>query len=202
MQKVLLLLGALAGLAGSAQGQTIRYGLKAGVSLAQLTSFNSEVSQSRVGVTAGLMADAALGERLALHPELLFSQKGQRFEGSGPGGFTSTDLLRLNYLDLPILLRLKFGNFFAEAGPQAGYLLSANSSHTQSPTPYSTSSNTTEGLRRLDAGYVVGMGYQLLGRWEVNARYNGGLLSVFSGGNGTAANSVFQFQAGYLLGGE
>ena len=201
MHKSFLLLAVLAGLAGSVQGQTIRYGLKAGVSLAHLTGF-SEGTRNRVGATAGLMADAALSEKLSLHPELLFSQKGQRFEGSGPGGFTSTDLFRLNYLDLPVLLRLKFGSFFAEAGPQAGYLLSANSSHTQSPLPYSTSSSTTEGLRRLDVGYVLGAGYQLLGRWEVSARYNGGLLSVYSGGSGAVVNSVFQFQVGYLFGGE
>lgn len=204
MYKFFLSFGVLLSLAGTACGQNIRYGLKAGVNLARLTNFNGEGNRNRVGATAGLMADAALSEKLALHPELLFSQKGMRYEGSGPGGFTSIDEFRFNYLDLPVLLRLKFGSFFAEAGPQVGYLLSANSSVTRGSSTVPTTTTTysgTDGLRRFDAGYALGVGYQLLGRWELNARYNGGLLSVYSG-PGTSVNSVFQFQVGYLFGGD
>ena len=204
MQKFLLLLAGLAGLAGSAQGQTIRYGLKAGVSLAR-TRYDVTGGRNQIGATAGLMADAALSEKLSLHPELLFSQKGQRFDGSGPGGFSSSEKFRFNYLDLPVLLRLKFGSFFAEAGPQAGYLLSAKRTSTQSSStmPALTyTSNTTNATRRFDLGYVVGIGYQLQERWELGARYNGGLLSINPGSSGGIPphNSVFQFQAGYLFG--
>ena len=207
MHKSLLLLSALAGLASSAQGQTIRYGLKAGVSLARLTNYNVTGSRNQVGATAGLMADAALSEKLSLHPELLFSQKGHRFEGSGPGGFKSSDTFRFNYLDLPVLLRLKFSNFFAEAGPQAGYLLSAKVTHTQSDNtmpPLTYTSDRTSSTRRFDVGYVLGVGYQLRERWELGARYNGSILGISSGSSGGTQprNSVFQFQAGYLFGGQ
>ena len=208
MQKFLLLLGALAGLAGSAQGQTIRYGLKAGVSLARFTGYDVTGGRNQIGVTAGIMADAVLSEKLSLHPELLFSQKGQRFDGSGPGGFSSSEKFRFNYLDLPVLLRLKFSRFFAEAGPQAGYLLSAERTSTQSSStmpPLTYTSNTTDATRRFDLGYVVGIGYQLQERWELSARYNGGLLSINPGsssGGSPPRNSVFQFQAGYLFGSE
>ncbi|GAA4033771.1 hypothetical protein GCM10022409_17600 [Hymenobacter glaciei] len=205
MHKIFLLFGALAGLAGSAQGQTIRYGLKAGVSLARLTNYDVTGVRNQVGATAGLMADAALSEKLSLHPELLFSQKGMRVEGSGPGGYTSSLQSRSNYLDLPVLLRLKFGSFFAEAGPQVGYLLTLKSTSTVSSSTMPSltyTSRNTNGLRRLDLGYVVGVGYQLLERWELGARYNGGILSLFSESNdsGLPRNSVFQFQAGYLFG--
>ena len=204
MHKFMLLFGALAGLAGPAQAQTIRYGLKAGVSLARLTNYNFVGVRNQVGATAGLMADAALSEKLSLHPELLFSQKGLRVDESGPGGFSSSFQIRSNYLDLPVLLRLKFGTFFAEAGPQAGYLLTLKRTETNnfSNVP-ATTSNSTNGARRLDLGFVVGLGYQLLGRWELGARYNGGILGVNSGSFGTSQprNSVVQFQAGYLFGG-
>lgn len=205
MLKYFLLLGALAGLAGRAQAQTIRYGLKAGVSLARLTNHNSVGSRNQVGATAGLMADATLSEKLSLHPELLFSQKGLRDEGSGPGGFRSSFQIRSSYLDLPVLLRLKLGSFFAEAGPQAGYLLTLKTTSTNNSgnTPPYTS-NSTRGARRFDLGYVVGVGYQLRERWELGARYNGGILGVNSSDDGTlqSRNSVIQFQVGYLFGGE
>ncbi|MDO7854017.1 porin family protein [Hymenobacter convexus] len=206
MFKTLLSLGALLSLAGAACGQTIRYGLKAGVSLARQTDFDVTGMRNKVGATAGLMADAMLSEKLSLHPELLFSQKGQRFEGSGPGGYTYSYVFRSNYLDLPVLLRLKLSSFFAEAGPQAGYLLSAKGTETRSsssiPTPVSTTYSSTEGLRRLDVGFVVGVGYQLRERWELGARYNGGILGTNSYNTTQRRNSVFQFQAGYLFGGE
>lgn len=207
MLKPLLAVGAFLILAGPARGQHVRFGLKAGVSLAQLTSLSVSGTRNLVGATAGLMADAALSEKLSLHPELLYSQKGQRFEGSGPGGFSSSDTFRFHYLDLPVLLRLRFGGFFAEAGPQAGYLLSARNTHTQSDNatpPLTYSKNTTDATRRFDVGYVLGVGYQLRERWELGARYNGGILGINPGGSGgiQPRNSVFQFQAGYLFGGE
>ena len=207
MQKFFLLLGALAGLTGSVQGQTIRYGLKAGISLARLTNFDVVGVRNQVGATAGLMADMALSEKLSLHPELLFSQKGLRMDGSGPGGFVSSTQIRSSYLDLPVLLRLKFGGFFAEAGPQVGYLMrltrTETSSSNTSPAMTYTTSNAT-GARRVDLGYVAGVGYQLLGHWELGARYNGGILGVNSTNYGTVQprNSVVQFQVGYLFGGE
>jgi hypothetical protein len=206
MHNYFLSLGALLCLAGTACGQSVRYGLKAGVSLAQFTGIQSVANQNRVGATAGLMADAPLSEKLALHPELLFSQKGMQFDGSGPGGYRSTDAFRLNYLDLPVLLRLKFGGFFAEAGPQPGLLLNARFTHTESAStspPLTYSQDNTSATRRFDLGYVLGIGYQLKQRWELGARYNGGILSVSpqSSGSNSPRNSVFQFQAGYLFGG-
>jgi hypothetical protein len=193
-------------LASPAWGQHIRYGLKAGVSLAQLTGYTVTGSRNQVGATAGLMADAALSEKFSLHPELLYSQKGRRFEGSGPGGFSSSNEARFHYLDLPVLLRLKFNGFFVETGPQAGYLLYARNSYSQSSSsmpPLAYSINTTRNTRRFDLGYVLGIGYQLRERWELGARYNGGILGIDPGSYGGTPprNSVFQFQAGYLFGG-
>lgn len=206
MHKYFFSLSALVCLTGTAYGQHIRYGLKAGVSLAQFTGIQSVANRNRVGITAGLMADAPLSEKLALHPELLFSQKGMQFEESGPGGYRSTETFRLNYLDLPILLRLKLGGFFAEAGPQPGILLNARFTHTESAStspPLTYSRDNTSATRRFDLGYVLGVGYQLKQRWELGARYNGGLLSISpqSAGSNSIRNSVFQFQAGYLFGG-
>ncbi|MDO7848284.1 porin family protein [Hymenobacter sp. M29] len=205
MLKLFLSLGAFLSLAGSAQAQNIRYGLKAGVSLARQTDLDITGARNKVGATAGLMADAALSEKFSLHPELLFSQKGQRFEGSGPGGYSYSYQFRSNYLDLPVLLRLKLNSFFVEAGPQVGYLLSAKGTETRSsstlPTPVSNTYDTTEGLRRFDVGFVVGVGYQLRERWELSARYNVGILGTSTYNTTQRRNSVFQFQAGYLFGG-
>ena len=105
-----------------------------------------------------------------------------------------------------MLLRLKLRHFFAEAGPQAGYLLALKTTDARSSTTIptnTTTSTSTAGARRLDLGYVVGVGYQLQTRWELGARYNGGLLGVGSVSySGQPRNAVIQFQVGYLFGGE
>jgi hypothetical protein len=50
---------------------------------------------------------------------------------------------------------------------------------------------------------VLGVGYQLRERWELGARYNGGLLGISPGGSAgiQPRHSVFQLQAGCLFGG-
>ncbi|SFQ41526.1 porin family protein [Hymenobacter arizonensis] len=202
MKKIIVCLGLLTGFAATAQGQNVRYGFRAGVNLATLTNYNVVGVRRLVGATAGVMADAALSDKLSLHPELLFSQKGLRLDATGPNGFSSRTQTGFNYLDLPVLLRLKFQGLYVEAGPQAGYLLNAETTDTRSSSTVlatTTTTDATEYTRRLDLGYVVGVGYQLPLHLEVGVRYNGGIRSTYSGG-GQARNSVVQFQLGYLFG--
>jgi len=203
--KKLLLLGCLL-TAATAQAQHIRFGAKAGAGLATLSNLNVSGKKLLLGANGGVMAEAPLGELLAFHPELLFSQKGIKTEGSGPGGYSQTITTRSSYLDLPLLLRAHANSFFFELGPQVGYLLALKTTNTygSSTVPTTTTTSTsTDGARRVDLGYVLGAGYQLPKGLEVGLRYNGGLLDVHSpSGPASTYNSVFQLQVGYLLGGE
>lgn len=180
-----------------------RFGLKAGLNLATVAGTRFVDTKYVVGFSGGFMADFGLGEHFAFHPELLYSQKGAKASYLDPSGAGFSEEERTHYLDLPLLLRARAGGFFFEAGPQLGYLLAQKSTFTTilpGLDPEVSTATGTDGSRRLDVGYVLGLGYALPQGWEIGLRYNGGLADVQDpGADPKLRNSVFQLQAGYLF---
>ena len=122
MKKVILSLALLAGLTSVAQAQTARFGVKAGANLANISGKDTEDAKNLVGLSAGIMADVSFSDLISFHPELLYSQKGVKYESGG-----ATLQIRTSYLDLPLLLRVKADGLFFEAGPQVGFLIGQKS---------------------------------------------------------------------------
>jgi len=182
-----------------------RVGLKASFNLATVTGGNAPGKFSyRDGFSTGAMADFNLNSYLSLHPELLFSQKGARYDETDANGARFAGKLRLNYFDLPVLLRARApGGLFAEVGPQLGYLVGQKTESTEylpGQDPRATSRVDMAGRRRLELGYVAGVGYQLPQGLEVSARYNGGLADLNDPASGPALhNALIQLQIGYLF---
>ena len=194
MKKVILSLAILAGITGAAQAQSTRFGVKAGVGLSNITGDHTDGAKNLVGGQVGVMADLGFSDLISFHPELLYSQKGVKYEGSGITGQTRT-----SYLDLPLLLRVNADGLFFEAGPQVGFLIGQKTEINGT-----TISTSTDGARKVDFGYIAGVGYQLSSGLELGVRYNGGIsdLSDPSTSGDKQRNSVFQFQVGYLFGGK
>ena len=184
-----------------------RFGVKAGLNLATITGSGDRSYKYRAGFAAGLTADLPFSDLLSFHPELLYSQKGAKYSGTQDvdGVLVGIDgTRRLHYLDLPLLLRVKTNGLFFEAGPQLGYLLGLKEDATATIPGLGTipDSNTDlDGTRRLDVGYVVGLGYQLPQGLEFGLRYNGGFSDLQNpGGDPKLRNSVIQAQVGYAFG--
>ena len=194
-----------------AAGQLVPgFGLKAGLNVSSITG-NNVIGfdfKNRTSFNAGVMADLPFSNLLSFHPELLYSQKGAKFRGNVEEDnmlISVTGSLRLHYLDLPLLLRLKTNGFFFEAGPQLGYLLGlkreARADVFGLGSLGSSSDTNLDGYRRLDVGYVVGLGYQLPQGLELGLRYNGGFSDLNNPANDPKLrNSVFQAQVGYSFG--
>lgn len=196
MKKVLLSLGLLAGIAGAAQAQEIRFGVKVGANLSNVSGDDTDEFKSLVGLNAGVAANFAFSELISLQPELLFSMKGAKLEEGGDKIES-----RLNYLDLPVLLKVNADGLFFEAGPQVGFLLSQKT--TVDIGGQTMTSTETEGTRKVDLGYVVGLGYQLSSGPSLGLRYNGGISDLSDpSGSSKQRNSVFQLQLGYMFGGK
>lgn len=139
------------------------------------------------------MADFSFSDLISLHPEVLFSQKGVKYDSG-----SNSAQIRLNYIDVPVLLRVKADGLFFEAGPQLGFL-----GGQKTEVNGNTVSTTINGLRKVDVGYIAGVGYQLPQGLELGVRYNGGISDVNDPSISTKSrNSVFQFQVGYLFGGK
>ena len=193
MKRIILSLGLLVGAAGVANAQEARFGIKAGLNLANQTNTDANNRKNLVGAAAGLMADFSFSDLISLHPEVLFSQKGVKYEDGG-----TTIKSRRTYIDVPLLLRVKADGLFFEAGPQVGFLAAQKYEINNN-----TISTSTNGIRKVDVGYIAGVGYQLPQGLGLGVRYNGGISDVNDpSGSTKIRNSVFQFQVGYLFGGK
>lgn len=196
MQKILLCCVVLTAATGAAHAQTgVRLGLKAGGALTSITGEYAQNAKSKAGVLAGLVARVGLTRRLAVQPELLYEQKGL-IDTHAPHL-----VHRLNYLDLPVLVRYEARAFFLEAGPQVGWLLAAK----QVNAGYAL--DTKYLCQPVDVGYAVGGGHQFGGGFGIGLRYNGGFTTISRAveigavrAQAVQRNSAFQLSATYLFG--
>lgn len=164
-----------------------KYGIKAGVTLANV---DSEIDYSTIpGYYGGFFANLSLGGKLSLQPEILYSAKGCKRK-------TSSSNVRYNfdYIDIPIMLQYNFTDrFYAELGPQFGFLIMAKSS---GDNPIR---NIKSDLYTFDFDAALGVGFHITPKHGVNARYVRGFTNISkeaASGEG-AVNSIFQLGLGY-----
>ncbi|RTQ53438.1 PorT family protein [Hymenobacter gummosus] len=181
---------------GSTFAQGIKLGLKIGPTLSTISGKDSDMANPSLllGPHGGITANFGLTDMLSFQPELLYSQKGYRYD------FTTTkgDVVH-HYIDVPLLLRIDADGPFFELGPQVGFLLKA----VQKP-DQSTDFERTDDYNTTDIGYVAGVGYQLSSGPSIGLRYNGGITRLYKEGeqNRNIRNSAFMLQLGYRFGGE
>ena len=219
MKKLALALATVAsiGLASSVQAQGIRFGLKAGANLSNVTGNlnNQDVYKNKFGFVGGAILNVGLVDKvLSLQPEVLFSQKGFEYADKSftVGGNTNrySGNRTYNYIDVPVLLKVQAAGLFFEAGPQYSYLLNVrdNASYSLNGNPISSSAanQNLDNVRRNEIGYAAGLGYEASNGFLIDVRYNGSLTDFAKDGyNGSnqdlrnARNSVFQASIGYLL---
>ncbi|HET9487873.1 MAG TPA: outer membrane beta-barrel protein, partial [Chryseosolibacter sp.] len=76
---------------------------------------------SKVGFVIGIAAEIPLGaEMWSLQPELLWNQKGFSYKYE-EAGYKEDYNYTFNYLEVPLLVKVKIGAFHALAGPSIGY---------------------------------------------------------------------------------
>lgn len=134
MKKILTVL--LAGLTTTLCAQTTLTP-KFGVSVYDFKSDNQENVSNVVGITGGVSLSLTLSETLSLQPELVYIQKGASYkfeEPIGDGILETREIdLKVNYLELPVLIKATFGpknyRFFVNGGPTFSYGLGGKTSY-------------------------------------------------------------------------
>ncbi|MBO0359839.1 PorT family protein [Hymenobacter sp. BT186] len=220
MKKQLFILATVAAafaLAPAAHAQGIRLGVKAGANLSNLSGdlTDEDRFQNKVGFHGGVMLNVGLIDDgfLSLQPEVLFSQKGFEFDENRLFGlYNNKGNVTYNYLDVPVLLKIKAGGFYVEAGPQYSYLLKIKDESTRTIagviTARSESERNIDNINRNELGYAAGLGYQSELGLLIGLRYNGSLTdfaknnTYYNGELRNARNSVFQASVGFLLPGK
>jgi hypothetical protein len=212
MKKTIALLTLAVGFTSAAHAQEgIRFGVKAGLNYSSYSGSGAKYFSSKLGGLAGVTANFGITDMFSVQPEVLYSMKGAKYEqavGSGAGAYTVKTIGTAHYIDVPVLLRASFGGPFVEVGPQANFLLAADSKDDGSTAGFVRSDATdTDQYNKVQFGYVLGVGYQLESGLSLGVRYNGDISktldeSKFTTGYNDVRNSVFQFQVGYAFGGQ
>ena len=193
MRSTALLIGLiLAGETTAALAQERQLGLKAGGSYARL-QFDPDADsfrQGRFGVTGGGFAVRPFNARFGLQVEALFSPKGASEDIEGLEG---TITLQLDYLDIPLLLRVAgpaigSNRFHLFGGPSIGVRLSANRQTKVVGDFFNDGivEDVGDMVDRFDLGMVAGAGVDVGRRLTIDGRYSWGITNV----NGDEANPV------------
>lgn len=214
--------------------QEIKFGAKVGLNLSNLRGdypTGIDEHNSKIGFQIGGFAEYEINDNLILQPELLFSTQGNTYgykDYYGGGSYyDGADYnLKLNYLNLPVILKYKIiEKLSIDFGPQIGYLMSAKTKiditeDSRDPSQnYSveidmlndetynfggTTIRTKASANRLDFSLNLGLSYDITEKIFLQGRYNLGLSTVDKNStNGTNTNSwnmknsVFQLSAGY-----
>ena len=180
----------------SAANSQVKYGLKTGGNVASVSYIEEDISRARLGVHAGIAAEAVIVPQVFVRPELLYSSKGFGFKATATNMAGSQ---RLNYITVPIL----FGYYASErlsflAGPEISYLLKSVARSQDITSDY------TGLYRRLDMGINVGIACNLSSQISVEGRYTHGFKDLVNtiytdntgnvtGQGKNGANRVLQF---------
>lgn len=193
MKKIVLAIAILITLNSTAQ--KINFGIKAGLNMSMLTGSKDQIISSNNGFFGGAILEYKILGKMAIQPELLFSAQGAKLESKD---LTFSITRKMDYLILPIMVKyyIKSG-LFVEAGPQAGFLISANQDVENRITNISTSEDIKEATKDLDMAANVGIGYELLDKVVAQVRYCIGITNTSDLQNTNIKNGVFQLSVGY-----
>lgn len=187
MKKTLLFAIGIA-IASLTQAQ-VTFGVKGGLNLSSVKGKDVEGTSILPGFHFGVQAGIPLKDDLNLQPELFYSAEGAKMntvlQGDGDELIEGKANARLNYLNLPVLLQYHHtSGFFAQSGPQLGYLLSGKLK------VKGESSDIKDEFKKTSLSWVVGVGYYLSEqKIGFNLRYNFGITKLGKAEDGATAKA-------------
>lgn len=185
--KFLALALVLAGLgATQASAQTFDLGLEAGANFSSfigsdVTSYAGAASSNKMGFVGGGFLSLNFGSSFAIRPEILYEQKGTAIQG------TSTTA-ELDYIEIPVLLKLSLGSPVVNPGILLGPSFSFNTVATVS------NGGTINNVSSSDIGIMGGIEIDF-DKFLVSGRYELGLQNIQQ--NVNVQNGTFTALVGY-----
>ncbi len=160
----------------AARAQTLTLGGRAGINYSTI-GFSGPQDVFRpaykIGWHVGAVGLIPIQGRLTFMPEILFSRKGYRGEGTNADGFKQ---LNLNYVDVPLLADFRFGKLHVDVGPQASFLIRAGRIVTLDGVDRYREENDLH--QKVDVGYILGASFRMNEQARVGVRYSNGLVPI------------------------
>ena len=144
-------------------GQNTTFGLKAGYNAASIDVEDGVDFDAKSGIHGGLLAHIHVTNHFAVQPEVVFSMQG------GERGNTK---LKMNYINVPVLLQYMNSGFRVQTGPQLGFLVSAESK------TGNIEIDVDDAFNKIDFAWSIGAGYLFPAGVGIDARYNIGITNI------------------------
>ncbi|MES2429955.1 MAG: porin family protein [Bacteroidota bacterium] len=163
-------------------------------------------TNSSIGFYAGASAGIPISKMVSIEPGLYYTQKGYEMKGQlnlkGLDflGASAKAKLQMQYIDIPILLKVNMNGFQVFAGPQVSYLTQADLKTTAGVfgiNLLNKKMDATDQLNRWDMGVTGGVGYQFNNGLNISASYDRGLSNVDANKNFNSYNQTFRVGIGY-----
>jgi len=172
------------------QAQQSRYGFRLGLNYSDIdfddnsTGITGGEDDARIGFVAGFFAQYFISEKFTIQPELQYSAQGERTSVNG-------DRLKVNVLQLPVLLNFHINKLTLSAGPQAGLRI--------------WEWERTNDYETFQFSGVLGISYDVTDNLQAVLRGSYGLTDAIktddatSEFNATGVNHYLQFSLAYRL---
>lgn len=203
MKKVVILAISLL-FSGAVNAQT--FGVKGGVNFANIIktgddAFNTEF---KTGFNAGLFAEIPIVSGFSFAPELMFSQKGYKTNGTSLLGGANEYSVTTNFIELPLLAKINASDKFSiVVGPQVSFLTSTTETFKQGSESYqNTIKEENDRLKKSLFGGVAGIGIDVSEKVSLNGRYAIDFQKNNEDGTSETPlykNQVFQISLGFRL---
>ena len=191
----------------NANAQKMQIGIEGGVNFSNASINPSVTTDTRTGLIVGSLLDVNFTPQITLTPGIRFTMKGFSNTYTNVNGVSQTDTYKLNYLEFPVLLKVKFPlteiKPYLAAGPVLGINLSANLDQTAGT--QSASSDVSNNVESIDFGllfaggmdFKVGMNTALFFQFG----YQLGLSNIAKNtGTTTIKNNALQITGGVKFG--
>lgn len=190
MKKVFLSI-VLLGVITMLNAQKVKFGVKAGLNIANVTGSDADGNKALASFYGGGLVNIPVTTNgLSVQPELVYSGQGAKESGGGDAK------VNLGYLNIPVLAKYTFnGGFFAETGPQLGFLLNAKAKSS------GVSVDVKDSFKSTDFSWGFGIGYQSSMGIGAGVRYNYGISKLDKEGDAKVYNGVIQIGVHYLFAG-
>lgn len=154
-----------------------QFGAKGGMNVSSISDDGYNDTKAKVGYYAGVFVNIPASASFSIQPEVIFNNLGSEVKGTALGNSYSQKL-NLNYITVPVMVQYKATpQFYLEAGPEFGFLVSASSKTTWNNTSATTELNK-ENFNNFNLGVGLGAGFDITKNVGVNARYVAGFSDV------------------------
>lgn len=202
MKKIILLAAGLFVMAGAANAQALKLGVKGGLDISNIikTDDPNFTTDYKTGFNAGVTLEVKLVGPLSIAPEILYAQKGYKAHTTF-GEFTQ----RTDFIDVPILAKLNLApGFNVVAGPQVSFLTSTTNTYTNgfSTTVQKNYEDDANKFRKNLIAGVIGVSFDLSKSVDLHGRYSLDLQKNNQDGTSQTPqyrNQVFEVGLGFKI---